>query len=106
MDAINCPNCGTPIAVAEALAAQLRARFAAEHDARLKQAVAEAEHRAQEALSGQLTALRRQLAAQADAVRDAEARELELRRRALENRPGANRARGEGPGRGRGAVAA
>jgi hypothetical protein len=81
---ITCPHCGHDIALTEALTAQLHAQFDAQHEARLKQAVAEAQQRAQAELSAQLAAAQKQLEAQTDKARAAEAREIELRQKALE----------------------
>lgn len=84
---INCPNCGHAIPLTEALTAQLRGQLEAglhaAHEARLKQAVAEAEACAQAGLQAQIQTLTRQLADQTRHAREAESRELELKRRAL-----------------------
>lgn len=81
---IICPHCNSEIPLTEALTARLQAQFDAEYQNRLKQAVAEAEQRAQAALAERLAVLQRQLDDQAAKARQAEARELELRRKALE----------------------
>lgn len=83
---IKCPNCGTEIAVSEALGAQIRAeleqRLRNEGETRLKRAVAEAEQRTRGALDVELKDLQARVAEKA---RDAEAaaqRELDLRKKA------------------------
>ncbi len=85
---LTCPNCGHPIPLSEALTAQLsgqlEARLKAEHEARVKAAAAEAEARARGELTARVEALTKQLADQIRHAREAEARELELKRRALE----------------------
>ncbi len=85
---LTCPNCGYAIPLTEALTAQLsgqlEARLKAEHEARIKVATAQAEARARGELTAQVEALTRQLTDQTRHAREAEARELELKRRALE----------------------
>lgn len=84
---LTCPNCNHPIPLSEALTAQLsgqlEARLHAEHEARLKTATLEAETRARSEQQHQLNALTQQLNDQTRHAREAEARELELKRRAL-----------------------
>jgi len=85
---LTCPNCGHGIALTEALTAQLsgqlETRLKAEHEARLKTVAAEAEARVRSEQAIQLDALNQQLSAQTQHARDAETRELALKRRALE----------------------
>lgn len=81
---ITCPHCGNQFPLSEALAAQLRAGLDAEHEARLKTAVAEAEARAKGELGSRLETLDSLLQAQTEKARQAEVRELEMRQRALE----------------------
>lgn len=81
---ITCPHCGGQFPLSEALTAQLRAGLDAEHQARLTQAVAEAERKAQAALDARLATQQRLLDTQAEKARQAEAREIELRQKALE----------------------
>lgn len=84
---IHCPNCGHAIPLTEALTAQVRSRLEAglhaEFETRLTRAVAEAETRAQADLKRQVEALTQQLSDQMRHARDAEDRELALRRHAL-----------------------
>lgn len=83
-----CPNCGHAIPLTEALTAQLsgqlEARLRSEHEAHLKEAAAKAEARAREEQQLQLETLAKQLADQTRQAREAETREMELKRRALE----------------------
>ncbi len=81
---ITCPNCGHVIPLGEALTAQLNARLHAEHEARLQQAVQEAEARARQGLEAQLATLKALLAEQNEKACQAEAREIELRQKALQ----------------------
>ncbi len=81
---ITCPHCGHAFPLSDALAAQLHARFDADHRARLEAAVKEAETRAQAQLDAQLTTLRKLLDEQGAKVREAQTRELALRQKALE----------------------
>lgn len=85
---IKCPNCGYEIPISEALSAQIRGELEtslkADHEARLKQAVAEAERRARGALDIELADLQAQIAERAKQAEAAAARELELRKRARE----------------------
>lgn len=81
---INCPSCGHTFPLSGALAAQLHARFDADYQARLEQSVREAEARAQAHLGAQLATLQKVLDEQSARARDAEARELALREKALD----------------------
>lgn len=85
---LTCPNCGHVIPLSEALTAQLsgqlEARLRAEHEARLQAAARETEQRVREEQRLQLETLSQQLTEQTRHARAAEARELELKRRALE----------------------
>jgi len=85
---LTCPNCGHAIPLTEALTAQLsgqlETRLRAEHEARIKAATREAEARARGEQQLQLDALTRQLADQTRTAREAETRELALKRRAME----------------------
>lgn len=81
---ITCPQCGYPFPLSDALVAQLQARFDADHRARLEAAVKEAEARAQAQLATQLATLQKLLEEQGAKAREAEARELALRKKALE----------------------
>lgn len=85
---LTCPNCGHAIPLSEALTAQLsgqlEARLHGEYEARIKAARDEAEARARGEQQLQLEALNKQLADQTRHAREAETRELELKRRALE----------------------
>lgn len=85
---LTCPHCGHGIPLSEALTAQLsgqlEARLHGEYEARIKTAREQAEARARSEQQQQLDALNRQLADQTRSARDAEARELTLKRRALE----------------------
>jgi len=81
---ITCPQCGHAFPLSDALAAQLHARFDADHRARLETAVREAETRTQSRLTTQLDALRKLVDEQSAKVRDAEAREVALRQKALD----------------------
>ncbi|MEW5890009.1 MAG: DUF2130 domain-containing protein [Pseudomonadota bacterium] len=80
---ISCPHCGGQFPLTDALAAQLRAGLAAEHEAHLRKAVADAERRAREELDSRLQALQRLLEDQTRKAREAETRELELKQRTL-----------------------
>ncbi|MBI4755490.1 MAG: DUF2130 domain-containing protein [Betaproteobacteria bacterium] len=85
---LTCPNCGHVIPLTEALTAQLsgqvEARLHAQYEARLKAAAEEAAARARGEQQLQLEALGKQLADQTRHAREAEDRELELKRRALD----------------------
>jgi len=85
---IRCPNCGYEIPISEALSAQIRGELEtslkSDHEARLKQAVAEAERRARGTLDLELADLKAQVAERAQQAEQAAARELELRRQARE----------------------
>lgn len=85
---ITCPKCGYAIPLTEALSTQLHAQMEAalrgEHEARLRQAVAEAEARKQGELDQMLKALEEQLQTQSAKAREAEQREIELRRKTME----------------------
>ncbi|MEA3278022.1 MAG: hypothetical protein U9Q81_22600 [Pseudomonadota bacterium] len=85
---IKCPNCGYEIPISEALSAQIRGELEtslkADHEARLRRGVAEAERRARGALDIELADLKAQITERAKQVEDAAARELELRRKARE----------------------
>lgn len=85
---IRCPNCATEIPISAVLAAQIRGdlenTLRAEHDARLKQAVANAEARAQSAQTLELQDLRNRLSEQAQTAADAQQRELALRKQTRE----------------------
>lgn len=89
---LNCPNCGHPIAISEALAAQVRAEVEAEartrEAERIRAAAAQAEARAREQAAAELALLREQLAEQQQKAREAQAAELALRKEkaALEER--------------------
>lgn len=83
---LKCPNCGHPIAVSEALAAQVRAEVEAEARAReaerIRAAAAQAEARAREQTAAELKLLREQLAEQQKKAREAQQAELEVRKKA------------------------
>lgn len=81
---ITCPQCGHRFPLNDALTAQLHARFDAGYRARLEAAVKEAETRAQAQLGQQLTAMQKLLDEQSAKAREAEARELAQRQKALE----------------------
>jgi hypothetical protein len=81
---ITCPHCGGQFPLNEALTAQLHARFDQDHQARLAEAVREAEQRTRTGLDSQLDTTRKLLDAAADKARQAEAREIELRRKTME----------------------
>lgn len=81
---ITCPHCSTEIELSEALVAQFDARFNAEHEARLREAVTKAELRARAAAEARLGSLQQQLEGAIEKTRQAEGRETELRRKALE----------------------
>lgn len=81
---ITCPQCGHQFPLSDALAAQLHARFDAQHRASLEAAVREAEARAHQQLAAQLKNLEKMLAEQAARTREAEARELALQQKALQ----------------------
>jgi hypothetical protein len=81
---INCPNCGSEIALAEVLTARLHAEFDAEYHARTNAAVAEAERRKQQELQPMLDTLQQQLKRLGGQAQEAEQRELDQRRRMLE----------------------
>jgi hypothetical protein len=83
---IHCPNCGYEIPISEALSAQIRGELEsslkADHEARIKHAVAEAERRARGTLDIELADLKAQIAERARQAEAASARELELRAKA------------------------
>ncbi len=79
---ITCPHCGTEIELSEALVAQFDARFNAEHQARLREAVNQAEQRARAAVEARLGSLQQQLEGEVEKTRQAEAREVALRDKA------------------------
>ena len=85
---IRCPNCGWEIPISEALSAQIRGELEsalkADHEARLKRAVAEAESRARGTLDLELADLRAQVAERARQAEEAADRELALRKKARE----------------------
>jgi hypothetical protein len=85
---LHCPNCGHAIPLTEALSAQLRseleASLVAEHKTQIAEAEARARHGVQQAFDDQIAGLKADLDAHAQRAREAQARELELRRRALE----------------------
>lgn len=81
---ITCPHCGGEFPLSEALTAQLAARFDADHQARLAAAVRDAEARARDEHAARLAALDKSLAEQRHKASQAEAREIELRRQALD----------------------
>lgn len=96
---ITCPNCGHRIPLSEALATQLRSQLQAavqaEHEARLREAVAaaearakalatQAEQRAREAAAQELGLLTAQLAEQRQKAAQAQQAELELRKRSAD----------------------
>lgn len=96
---ITCPSCGCRIPLSEALSAQLRgqlqAAVQAEHEARLREAVAaaearakslvsQAEQRARDAAALELKLLNEQLVEQRQRAAQAQQAELDLRRRAAE----------------------
>jgi hypothetical protein len=89
---IKCPQCGTDIEVGEVLSRQVtavvEARLRQEAEARLQQAVAQAQARERESVRLQIRDFEQQLTEKDKAVRDAEARELDLRvrQRELETR--------------------
>ena len=80
---IKCPQCGTDIEVGEVLSrqvtAEVEARLHEEAEAKLRQAVAAAQASERDAVSLQLKDLQQQLSEKARTIRQAEARELELR---------------------------
>lgn len=83
---IKCPNCGYEIPISQALSTQIRGELEsslkADHEARLKRAVTEAEQRARGTLDMELADLKAQIAERSKQAQDAAARELELRRKA------------------------
>ena len=85
---IQCPSCGFVIPIDEALRARVRAELeatlAADHQARLVRAVAEAEQRARGTLDVEVADLKAQLAENAERARLAQERELALRKQARE----------------------
>lgn len=85
---LTCPNCGHAIPLTEALTAQLssqlESRLRADFDHRLKEAERLAVESAREDQRLQLAALNQQLADQLRHAREAEAREINLKRRTLE----------------------
>jgi hypothetical protein len=80
---ITCPHCGGEIPLSEAFSAQLHARFDAENQSRLEAAIQEAEQRTRAEQALQAATLQKQLETQSEKVRQAEAREIELRQKAL-----------------------
>ncbi len=90
--AITCPHCGKSFPLNDALAAQLHARFDAEHQARLAAAVRDAETRAQAEVGNQLAVLKKLLEQQTEKLREAESRELAARQKALELEQGKSQA--------------
>ncbi|MCX7673547.1 MAG: DUF2130 domain-containing protein [Thiobacillaceae bacterium] len=81
---ITCPRCGHEFPLSDALLAQINARLADDHQAQLQAAVREAEQRTRGELTAQLSALQKLLDEQSARAQAAEARELELKRQALE----------------------
>jgi hypothetical protein len=81
---ITCPQCGHTFPLSDALAAQLAARFDADHQARLAAAVREAENRAQSQLAAQLGTLQKLLDEQNARAAAAESQALALRQKTLE----------------------
>ena len=77
---ITCPHCGGKIELTEALAARLHAEFDAEHQARLKQAVAQAEKKAREGAALEKQFLETQLAEERSKREAAQQAELALRK--------------------------
>jgi hypothetical protein len=84
---IQCPKCKEPIALSDALLAQVRASVEVDlkrrYDAQLKGAVQQAEARAKEPLEQDLRLLREQLAEQERKTREAQEAELALRKEKL-----------------------
>ncbi len=89
---IRCPNCGFEIPISEALSVQIRGEvetaLKADHEARLKQAAAQADAKAREEGAIQIQQLQENLAAQRQKARTAQEAELKLRQEktALEER--------------------
>lgn len=81
---ITCPQCGHTFPLSDALAAQLHARFDADHRARLEAAVREAETRAQAQLGARLNTMQNLVDEHSAKAREAEAREVALRQKALD----------------------
>jgi len=85
---IQCPNCGTEIAISEVLGRQIRqdleARLQQQMDERLRRAVAQAEGRARESSELELRDLKAQIEERSRKATEAEQRELALRARARE----------------------
>ena len=74
---VTCPQCGSQFPLSEALTAQLHAGLEAEHEARLKAAVAEAQARAEHTVSAQIETLNRLLESEGEKARQAKARKIE-----------------------------
>ena len=89
---IRCPNCGFEIPISEALSVQIRGEvetaLKADHEARLKQAAAQADAKAREEGAIQIQQLQENLASQRQKARTAQEAELKLRQEktALEER--------------------
>lgn len=81
---ITCPRCGHEFPLSEALLAQINARLDADYQVRLTAAVREAEARVRSDLGAQMATVQKLLDEQSAKARAAEARELALRKRALE----------------------
>jgi hypothetical protein len=81
---VTCPHCGNQFPLSEALTAQLHAGLEAEHEARLKAAVAEARTHAERAVSAQIETLNQLLEGASQKAREAEAREFESLKNAQE----------------------
>lgn len=81
---INCPKCGEPIALTDALLAQVRTTVETDlkqrYDAQIEAAAQQAEARAKEASAQELRLLREQLAEQQRKTREAQNAELALRK--------------------------
>ena len=82
---IQCPNCKAEIPVSEVLGSQIRDQLEADlqqkHLQQLQRAVTDAEAKAQENLGLELKDLKEQIAEKVGKVQEAEARELELRKK-------------------------
>lgn len=91
-DIITCPSCRHEFPLTDALTAQLKARFDVEHRSRLEEAVRLAEARAKAELGQQLATLQKLLDEQSAKAREAEALQLEFKRRALELEEGQRQA--------------
>jgi len=85
---IKCPSCGYEIPISEALSTQIRAELEtslkADHEVRLGRAVAEAERRARGLLDVELADLKAQITEKAERAKEAEGRELMMRKKARE----------------------